>query len=95
MSNKNITAKSMKILQYEKQVSGGWDGTSNFWNKQNKPKKVKRGGKMKEGMTAFIRDLVLMWRSANVNFNAEYHIDHGHSYDLANVIVRNMQFFDC
>ena len=58
-------------------------------------KKVKKGGKMKEGMTAFIRDLVLMWRSANIDFNAEYHIDHGNSYELANVIARNMQFFDC
>ena len=58
-------------------------------------KKIKRGGKMKKGMTAYIRDLVLMWRAANREFNLESPIDHNHSSDLANVIARNMQFFDC
>ena len=90
-NRKKAPAKSKHPLSGWKANDLGLTG----WPEKDKPKKIKRGGKMKEGMTAYIRDLVLMWRSANMKFNTDYHIDHGHSYELANVSARNMQFFDC
>ena len=99
MSNKNITAKSMKMLRYERQVSGGWDGTSDFWNKETTMKAKQNNMKIletftksqprnKRNMLYFVRDIVKMYRLSNDMRLPEISNGEFSTHDIANYFCK-------